>query len=193
MSAASMCHKARTQDGKANGSSQCIVCAVVFQTHVFLMCLVYTGCVMAAIIWSVPDSMQASVSDITVLLTCRQTDCNQAPSYRKPLLLILSSLLPKETETNNCDPTLILTSKAPAPNTVAPSSRVFLTARKPSLMASLICARVWSAGPLIRMVQEVGLRTSSTKVYLSSPNTCSYTLPAYLRVGSSQVSNQLIP
>lgn len=74
-----------------------------------------------------------------------------------------------------------LTSKAPAPKTVDLSSRVFLTARKPSLAASLIWAKVWSAGPFSRMVQEVGFRTSSTKVYLSSPRTCSYTLPANLQ------------
>lgn len=38
-------------------------------------------------------------------------------------------------------------SKAPAPGTTAPSSRVFFTARSPSRMASFICASVWSAGP----------------------------------------------
>lgn len=48
-------------------------------------------------------------------------------------------------------------------------------------MASLIWAKVWSSGPFIRMVQEVGLATSSTNVNLSSPSTCSYTRPAWPR------------
>lgn len=33
----------------------------------------------------------------------------------------------------------------------------------------------------MRMVQECGFFTSSMKVYFSSPNTCSYTAPAYLQ------------
>lgn len=41
---------------------------------------------------------------------------------------------------------------------------------------SKLCERTF-----MRMVQEVGFFTSSTKVYFSSPSTCSYTLPAYPR------------
>mmetsp|Transcript_3784 Transcript_3784/g.10895 ORF Transcript_3784/g.10895 Transcript_3784/m.10895 type:complete len:201 (+) Transcript_3784:311-913(+) len=83
-------------------------------------------------------------------------------------------------------------SKAPAPGTTAPSSRVFFTARSPSRMASFICASVWSAGPLIRMVQEWGFRTPSTKVYFSSPSTCSYTSSAYPSASGTSSSTELM-
>mmetsp|Transcript_50578 Transcript_50578/g.161824 ORF Transcript_50578/g.161824 Transcript_50578/m.161824 type:complete len:242 (+) Transcript_50578:193-918(+) len=84
------------------------------------------------------------------------------------------------------------TSKAPAPGTTAPSSIVFFTARSPSRTASLICAMVWSLGPLMRMVQLLGFLVSSTKVYLSSPSTCSYTLPAYPRDSGTSSSSELM-
>lgn len=38
---------------------------------------------------------------------------------------------------------------------------------------------VWSLGPLTKIVQECGFLTPSTKVYFSSPKTCSYTSSAY--------------
>ena len=50
-----------------------------------------------------------------------------------------------------------------------PSSIAFLTARRPSRMASLIWVMVWLLGPLTRMVTERGFLHSSTKVYLFSP------------------------
>mmetsp|Transcript_48076 Transcript_48076/g.97876 ORF Transcript_48076/g.97876 Transcript_48076/m.97876 type:complete len:208 (-) Transcript_48076:984-1607(-) len=69
-------------------------------------------------------------------------------------------------------------SKAPAPGTTASSSIALRTARRPSRTASLSWAMVCGLGPFTRMVHENGLRTSSTNVYLLSPSTCSYTLPA---------------
>mmetsp|Transcript_6793 Transcript_6793/g.15038 ORF Transcript_6793/g.15038 Transcript_6793/m.15038 type:complete len:216 (+) Transcript_6793:757-1404(+) len=83
------------------------------------------------------------------------------------------------------------TSKAPAPGTTAPSSTTFFTARRPSRMPSLICAMVWSLGPLMRMVQERGWRTCSTNVYLSSPRVCSYTRPAWPRASGTSSSTEL--
>mmetsp|Transcript_31931 Transcript_31931/g.88932 ORF Transcript_31931/g.88932 Transcript_31931/m.88932 type:complete len:207 (-) Transcript_31931:1055-1675(-) len=65
------------------------------------------------------------------------------------------------------------TSKAPPPATTAPSSIALVTARRPSRVASLSIAMVCALGPLSRMVQLVGWRTSSTKVYFSSPRVCS--------------------
>mmetsp|Transcript_6069 Transcript_6069/g.8219 ORF Transcript_6069/g.8219 Transcript_6069/m.8219 type:complete len:285 (-) Transcript_6069:448-1302(-) len=58
-------------------------------------------------------------------------------------------------------------------------------------MASLTCAMVWSFWPLIRMVQEYGFLTCSTKVYFSSPNTCSYTRPAHPRHSGTNSSTAL--
>ncbi len=55
------------------------------------------------------------------------------------------------------------------------SSMTFLTARRPSRQASLICAMVCLLGPLISTVHEKGLATPSTNVYTSSPSVCSYT------------------
>lgn len=46
-----------------------------------------------------------------------------------------------------------------------PSTRT-LIARSPSLRASLICAMVWSLGPLTRIVQDLAFLQSSTKVNL---------------------------
>lgn len=50
-----------------------------------------------------------------------------------------------------------------------PSSMAFLTARSPSLTASLIRVRVCLFGPLINKVTERGLTQSSIKVNFSSP------------------------
>mmetsp|Transcript_25158 Transcript_25158/g.82537 ORF Transcript_25158/g.82537 Transcript_25158/m.82537 type:complete len:363 (+) Transcript_25158:131-1219(+) len=83
------------------------------------------------------------------------------------------------------------TSKAPAPGTTPASLRVLVTARRPSRAASLICAMVWSFGPLMRMVHPLGFLGSSTKVYFSSPRTCSYTLPAYPSTSGASSSSEL--
>lgn len=50
-----------------------------------------------------------------------------------------------------------------------PSSMAFLTARSPSLKASLICIRVCLFGPLTNKVTERGFTQSSIKVNFSSP------------------------
>mmetsp|Transcript_351 Transcript_351/g.873 ORF Transcript_351/g.873 Transcript_351/m.873 type:complete len:309 (-) Transcript_351:889-1815(-) len=84
------------------------------------------------------------------------------------------------------------TSNAPAPGNTQLSSRVFFTARKPSLTASLICAMTWSLCPLSRMVTDCGFCTSSTNVYFSSPSTCSYTWPALPRASGTSSSTELM-
>lgn len=50
-----------------------------------------------------------------------------------------------------------------------PSSMAFLTARKPSLTASLICVRVCLLGPFTSRVTERGFPHFSMNVYFSSP------------------------
>mmetsp|Transcript_18797 Transcript_18797/g.41129 ORF Transcript_18797/g.41129 Transcript_18797/m.41129 type:complete len:312 (+) Transcript_18797:241-1176(+) len=82
------------------------------------------------------------------------------------------------------------TSNAPAPCTTALSLRTLFTARRPSRTASLICAMLWSFCPLISTVHAPGFFGSSTKVYTSSPRTCSYTLPAKPHASGSSSSSE---
>merc|ERR1712037_1016824 len=70
--------------------------------------------------------------------------------------------------------------KAPPPGTTRLSSMQFLTARRPSRIASLICAIVCRLGPLMRRVTDCGLTQSSTKVNLFSPRTASKTVRSHV-------------
>mmetsp|Transcript_20051 Transcript_20051/g.49918 ORF Transcript_20051/g.49918 Transcript_20051/m.49918 type:complete len:266 (+) Transcript_20051:528-1325(+) len=88
--------------------------------------------------------------------------------------------------------TLSAASNAPAPSTTARSCSVFFTARRPSRTASLSWDSVWSLGPFSRIVHEVGFATFSTKVYFSSPSTCSYTSPACPSTSGDSSSGELM-
>lgn len=57
----------------------------------------------------------------------------------------------------------------PWTHAVSPSSMAFLTALRPSLMASLICVRVCLLGPFTSSVTERGFPHFSMNVYFSSP------------------------
>lgn len=66
-------------------------------------------------------------------------------------------------------------------NQDSPSSIAFLTARSPSLIASLICVRVCLLGPRINRVTERGLLHFSMKVNFSSPYARSKRTPEHCR------------
>mmetsp|Transcript_23202 Transcript_23202/g.46307 ORF Transcript_23202/g.46307 Transcript_23202/m.46307 type:complete len:215 (-) Transcript_23202:900-1544(-) len=83
-------------------------------------------------------------------------------------------------------------SKAPAPGTMHLSSTQFLTALSPSRTASLIWSTVCWLGPLMRTVHAFGMRHSSTKVNLSSPNITSDTFPAYPSIEASMSSTEFM-
>jgi hypothetical protein len=78
------------------------------------------------------------------------------------------------------------TSKEPAPATTPLSLRQPDTALSPSLMASFICAMLWSFWPLISTVTDFPYGTSSMNVYFSSPRDTSCTFPASPRSPTSK-------
>mmetsp|Transcript_37721 Transcript_37721/g.116567 ORF Transcript_37721/g.116567 Transcript_37721/m.116567 type:complete len:301 (-) Transcript_37721:312-1214(-) len=83
------------------------------------------------------------------------------------------------------------TSKAPAPGTTARCSSAYLTARRPSRVASLSCAMVWSLAPRMSIVTERACLTCSMKVYFSSPSVTSCTRPASPSASGPRFSNEL--
>mmetsp|Transcript_16300 Transcript_16300/g.25304 ORF Transcript_16300/g.25304 Transcript_16300/m.25304 type:complete len:210 (+) Transcript_16300:233-862(+) len=121
----------------------------------------------------------------TLGITNNESAYTCTPNFARPSTPLLFSL--------KCR--LKPTSKAPAPGMIASSSMAFLTARKPSLTASLICSMVCLLGPFTRIVQECGCLHSSTKVYFSSPRVSSYTMPAHPRQSAviSSVEFMAIP
>mmetsp|Transcript_112467 Transcript_112467/g.363161 ORF Transcript_112467/g.363161 Transcript_112467/m.363161 type:complete len:246 (-) Transcript_112467:801-1538(-) len=156
---------------------------------------------------SITGSMGSPVATLTptgefldsrAAMTFSSFSCTSRPEFSRSVFGTDSMALPKistpsrglpSTLRLNCSRcTCAATSKAPAPGTTASSSRVFCTARRPSLMASFICAMLWSVEPWIRIVQLCGFFTPSMKVYFSSSRVCSYTSSAKPRSSSSRSS-----
>lgn len=94
-----------------------------------------------------------------IRVTVAQT-CTTRQSTRAPLVsccAVKTKYLHLVTARNTSDPNCL------------PSSMAFLTARNPSLIASLICVMVCWLGPFTSRVTERGFPHFSMNVYFSSP------------------------